>query len=185
MLAIAGAALFAIDALSLAPPSDKALFLPTAQNDQLFSVVGLPEAPTPKPALTSEPAPVFALPSEPSIAARPARERYPVGTKSVTLLVENHTAGDLLYSHWFAYFTVVEGGQIPLTPREGTMENPDTPDPSLILKAGESMTLDVPIDIFDAPLTPDAYRVAQLACFADADGNALACTEITADFTIE
>lgn len=149
-------------------PREKAFFLPEAQNDKVFSVIGF----------GSSEAPVA------SVTARPEQDSYPVGTESISLVVLNNASDTLLYTSWFD-FRKVDGGEVlPLTPRDGAMVNPDSVSASFALAPGETATIPIPIDIFDEPLSPGIYRVSQLACFIDPHGEALACTEITADFTI-
>lgn len=185
------------------------VFLPEAQNDSVFAVIGLPgdapasedsaalevsssEASSSEPSLSeAAPAPEPGAPEaaafpvgERSVEARPERESYPVGTKEIALIVTNWTENDLLYTHWFD-FRRVEGGAVePLAPRAGLMVNPDDVNAEWVLHGGETVTIPLSIDLFDEPLGPGTYRAAQLSCFADTSGQALACSEITADFII-
>ncbi|MCI8649131.1 MAG: hypothetical protein HFG20_03350 [Anaerotruncus sp.] len=119
-----------------------------------------------------------------SIMAYTTQESYPVGTQEITLVVTNRADGELMYTDWFDFRRVTQEGLEPLSPREGEMVNPEDPDAAKLLAAGETVTITVPIDIFEPPLTAGTYRVAQLACFVDTKGQALACTEIAADFIL-
>ena len=173
---------------------EKRLYLPEAQNDFILGAVGLPGAAgssAPEGALpgggeaASSPAEGLSLEEAPSVGARPERDSYPVGTASVTLVVENRGGAELEYTGWFDLRRVEGDFLLPLTPREGLAPAPDDPADARLLAPGETARIDVPIDLFDRPLEPGTYRAAQLCCFVDAGGNALACTEIAADFVIE
>ena len=116
--------------------------------------------------------------------ARPERESYPVGTGEIALVVTNRTENDLIYTLWFDFRRVEGDAVVPLVPRAGLMVNPDDVNAERVLRGGETVTITLPIDLFDEPLPPGTYRAAQLSCFADTGGQALACSEITADFVI-
>lgn len=139
---------------------------------------GEPENTAPLPEAAALPA------GERSVNARPERESYPVGTGEIALVVTNRTENDLIYTHWFDFRRVEGDAVVPLTPRAGLMANPDDVNAERVLHGGETVTITLPIDLFDEPLPPGTYRAAQLSCFADTGGQALACSEITADFVI-
>lgn len=120
-----------------------------------------------------------------SVRTVPEQERYPVGTTKISLVVTNQSTGDLLYTNWFDFRQIKGDEVLLLTPREGAMTHPDDPNASASLAPGETVTIEIPIDIFPEPLEAGTYRVSQLACFTDPQGNGLACSEITADFILE
>ncbi len=171
--------------LRRAPSREKALFLPEAKNDFVFAVVpGGESEPASQPeeeVFTSAGAPERMM----GIETRISRSRYPVGTTEIGLTVINHTTSDLLYSEWFDFRRVEEGEVVRLTPVEGSTVNPAGLTESERLEGGGSVVLTVPIDLFDPPLGPGVYRVAQLACYGDTGDHALACTEISAEFQLE
>lgn len=211
-LVLCGAlALAALLFLFLRPHPERAALLPEARNDFVLGVVGLPggasvpdeppsraepvpaesSAPDPAPPESSAPAIAAPLPEaaafpagERSVEARPERESYPVGTGEIALVVTNRTGNDLIYTHWFDFRRVEGDAVVPLVPRAGLMVNPDDVNAERVLRGGETVTITLPIDLFDEPLPPGTYRAAQLSCFADTGGQALACSEITADFVI-
>lgn len=152
------------------------------------STAGAVESSAPEGAPESAAVPLpeaAALPvGERSVDARPERESYPMGTGEITLVVTNRTENDLIYTHWFDFRRVEGDTLVPLTPRAGLMANPDDVGAERVLHGGETVTITLPIDLFDEPLPPGTYRAAQLSCFADTGGQALACSEITADFVI-
>lgn len=165
-----------------ASADEKELFLPEATNDSFTAVIGLPgvddgrtTVPPPKNGLT--------LPestgAQGSVDAR-AADRYPVGTTEIDLIVTNNSENDLLYTHAFDVRRLEDGRVIPLTPRMAASQ----PDESLILPAGETVTLQVPLDIYEEPLTAGTYMAVQLACFIDTSGQALACTGIETSFEL-
>lgn len=163
---------------------EKELFLPEAKNDFTFAVVSGGEA---DPASQPEEAPASAGTPERvmGIETRVSRDCYPVGTTEIELTVINHTTSDLLYSEWFDFRRFEEGEVIRLIPIEGSTVNPAGLTESERLKGGDSIVLTVPIDLFDPPLGPGIYRVAQLACYGDTGDHVLACTEISAEFRLE
>lgn len=211
-LVLCGAlALAALLFLFLRPHPERAALLPEAHNDFVLGVVGLPggasapdeppsraepvpaesSAPDPAPPESGVPAIAAPLPEaaafpagERSVEARPERESYPVGTGEIALVVTNRTENDLIYTHWFDFRRVEGDAVVPLTPRAGLMANPDDVNAERVLHGGETVTITLPIDLFDEPLPPGTYRAAQLSYFADTGGQALACSEITADFVI-
>ena len=165
-----------------ASAGEKDLFLPEATNDRFPTVIGLPgtndgsaEVPPPKNGL---PLPESAG-AQGSVDAR-AADRYPVGTAQIELIVTNNSKSDLLYTHVFDIRRLEDGQVIPLTPRTTVLQ----PDESLILPAGETVTIQVPLDIYEEPLPAGTYMAAQLACFTDTNGQALACTGIEASFEL-
>ena len=192
----------------------KELFLPEAENDFVIGWVGggsssQPEASEETFAPSSLPQATSSLPQlagqapVASVEAHFTQDSYPVGTSQLTLVVANRGESTLEYTSWFDFRQVTAEGLLPLTPREGAMVNPavlrdirepqqssllyaQSLDPAAVqrLAPGETAETPVPIDLFDPPLGPGTYRAAQLACFADPQGQALACTEIAAEFTL-
>ncbi|WP_303900668.1 immunoglobulin-like domain-containing protein [Anaerotruncus colihominis] len=165
-----------------ASAGEKELFLPEAANDQFTTVIGLPGAngggtdiPPPKDGLSLP----ESASAQGSVDAR-AANRYPVGTTQIELIVTNNSESGLLYTHAFDIRRLEDGQVIPLTPRTAVSQ----PDESLILPAGETVTLQVPLDIYEEPLTAGTYMAVQLACFTDTNGQALACTGIEASFEL-
>ena len=171
------------------------LFLPEAENDFVIGWVGggsgsQPEASEEAFAPSSFPQATSSLPQlagqapVASVEAHFTQDSYPVGTSQLTLVVANRGEGTLEYTSWFDFRQVTAEGLLPLAPREGAMVNPDDPAAVQRLAPGETAEIPVPIDLFDPPLGPGTYRAAQLACLADPQGQALACTEIAAEFTL-
>ena len=170
----------------------KEVFLPQAENDQIFTVIGLetsdPSQPvSPSDPVQSEAEPLINSQQSASISVETVAdpETYPIGSQEILLVVTNHSDSILTYSDWFDFRKVEGDTLVPMTPREGMMVNPDDPNAAKELQPGQTVRIQVPIDLFDAPLEAGLYRVSQLACFSDPKGQALACTEITATFTLE
>ena len=171
----------------------KDLFLPEAENDFVVGWVGQSNQASgldtgEAPPVASEPS--ASMPqlanqaSVTSVEAHFQEDSYPVGTQQLALVVTNQGSETLEYTHWFDFRQVAGEQLIPLAPREGAMVNPDDPNAVQRLEPGVTVTIPLSIDLFDTPLGPGTYRVAQLACFADPNGQTLACTEITADFEL-
>ena len=178
--------------------AQKQLILPEAENDFVVGWVGGGSAAQSEAAFESAPSSVpqtlpagaASLPqlagtdTAASVEAYFQQDAYPVGTTQLVLVVTNRGEGTLEYTSWFDFRQVTAEGLLPLTPRDGEMVNPDDPAAVQRLAPGETAEIPIPIDLFDPPLGPGTYRVAQLACFADPQGQALACTEIAAEFTL-
>lgn len=149
--------------------SDKSMFLPEATNDTIFSIIGTPDDEN----------------AERSIEAKSIQESYPIGTKSIELIITNHSDRPLLYTSYYDFRVLQNNEWISLTPREGALSNPDSMSANATLEAGASVTVTLDIDVFDEPLKAGVYRAAQLAPLMNEDGSSFACTEIVAAFTIE
>ncbi len=162
-LFVCGAAVGVVGFLLSRPA--KTGYLPKAQNDLILAAVGV----------SSEES------SGRSIEARTERESYPAGTKEIVLIITNHSEDVLGYTGYYD-FRRVDGDVItPLAVRPDVVF--DMTDQQL--NPSETVRETVPVDLFDEPLPSGTYRAAQLACFSGAQGEALACTEITADFVID
>ena len=153
---------------SSANAAQKTAFLPEAQNDTLFAVVG-----------------GDADAQARSVDAKFTEESYPVGTQSATLALVNRSENTLHYASYFDYRRQDGDQWLPLTPAEGRMENPDALSAEEALAPGGTAYLSIPLDLFDPPLTAGTYRVAQLATLVSEDGSPATCTEITAEFVIQ
>ena len=184
----------------------RALFLPEAENDFVMGWVAggdfsSSEPPPPSEASQDAVSQEEILPdeifqeeisedplifgSEGGIQTTLAQPVYPVGTTEIVLSVYNPTDSPLEYTDWFDFRRMEgKGTLVPLDPLPDAMPQPDQAQVK-ILEPGETVELTVPIDIFPQPLTAGIYRVAQLTCYANSGGHALACTEITADFILE
>lgn len=143
-------------------PDERALILPEATNDTMFAVVGGAEN------------------TQGSIEAHTTQESYPVGTAELVLEITNHNPSALTYNGWYDFRRLENDEWISLTPRADVLFDQS----EQLLGAGETASQTIPIDLFDPPLAAGTYRLAQLACYTDTGGNALACTEITSEFVL-
>lgn len=143
----------------------KTEYLPEAQNDFILAAVGV----------SSEESPGR------SIEARAERESYPAGTKEIVLVITNHSDEILGYTGYYDFRRVDGDTMTPLSVCPDIVF--DMTDK--LLNPGETVRETVPVDLFDEPLSSGTYRAAQLACFSNTQGEALACSEITADFVID
>lgn len=142
----------------------KTEYLPKAQNDLILATVGV----------SSEES------SGRSIEARAERKSYPAGTKEIVLVITNHSEDILGYTGYYDFRRVDGDAITPLAVRPDVVF--DLTDQ--LLNPGETARETVPIALFEEPLPSGTYRAAQLACFTNTQGEALACSEITADFVI-
>lgn len=193
LLALCAVLLFVTDLLLQKQP--ERLLLPEAQNDVVIAAIGFggpsETAPAePEPAAPQASAPPFpggaAESVEPvtSVAARPLAESYPVGSSEILLEVTNNGDRTLGYTLWFDIRKVEGEMLVPLPVQENSVPDFDTLE-SFRLEAGETVQIPVRLDFSGEPLPDGIYRASQLACFEDAKGNALACTEISAEFTLK
>ena len=118
--------------------------------------------------------------SQRSIQAHAEQESYPVGTTEITLVITNRGEDALIYTGYYDFRRIDGDTVTPLSVREDVVFNLE----ERLLEPGETVRQSVPIDLFEEPLQPGTYRAAQLACFGNTQGEALACSEITADFVM-
>ena len=147
--------------------------------------VSAPPAPPERPALPGIGEATDSTASAHRVMAYTAQERYPVGTQEVALLIANRADGELQYAQWFNLYRMTDGKLEPLALRADAQAPLEQVSASHLLAAGEMVTITIPLDIFDPPLSSGTYRAEQLARFVDAKGQTLAYTEICAEFILE
>lgn len=147
--------------VSLREKTEKAAYLPAASDGFLFAAVGFPSEPE----------------TQRSVQAHTLSESYPSGTGEITLAITNNGPAALSYTGYYDFRAADGDAWIPLSPRADVLFD----SAEQVLEPGQTAMQTVPIDLFERPLGPGTYRVAQLACFSGPGG---ACTEITATFSI-
>ena len=113
-----------------------------------------------------------------SVTAQPVQPTYPVGSSSVQLTVTNQSENNLLYTTVFDLRKLSPSGE--WLPLDGAA--PTQPQEELELAGGETTIVEAVLN--PVPTEPGRYRLAQLACFSDPQGKALACTGIEAEFEL-